>query len=189
MFGRRKAIIRPWSGLIPGLCAYTFDEVVYVRRRGSFLEGLWNLVQRGERRLIRVMVLAAVILALVQMTQIKDPLDFYIEVAGKVEDSPLEVPAFAHQAQVYQTSGLLTLKATPVAPIRVMQNGQVIGTLANGEKQLTVEAGEIQLDGRGLNQPIQVQVIHKDAHFVEPRLNQVVVTQGNVQKMTVKFAD
>jgi hypothetical protein len=153
-----------------------------VRRRESVLEWMWNSVQRGESKIIRVMVLASVILVLMQLSVLRDPLEFYMAVTSKVEAPPLELPALAQSHKTWQ----LTLKATPVAPIRVLQNGKVIAILANGEQQITVESGQIQLDGRGLPQIIQLQVVKKDAQLVEPRKNQIVVIKGNVQNLTVR---
>ena len=153
-----------------------------MRRRESVLEWMWNSVQRGESKIIRVMVLASVILVLMQLSVLRDPLEFYMAVASKVEAPPLELPALAQSHKTWQ----LTLKATPVAPIRVLQNGKVIAILANGEQQITVESGQIQLDGRGLPQIIQLQVVKKDAQLVEPRKNQIVVIKGNVQNLTVR---
>lgn len=153
-----------------------------MRRRESVLERMWNSVQRGENKIIRVMVLASVILVLMQLSVLRDPLEFYMAVASKVEAPPLELPALAQSHKTWQ----LTLKATPVAPIRVLQNGKVIAILANGEQQITVESGQIQLDGRGLPQIIQLQVVKKDAQLVEPRKNQIVVIKGNVQNLTVR---
>ena len=152
-----------------------------MRRRISVLEWMWNIVQWGESKLIRVMVLASVILVLMQLSAIRDPLEFYMSVAARVEAPPLELPALAETRKTWQ----LTLKATPAAPIRVLQNGNVIATLNNGEQQITVEAGQIQLDGRGLSQIIQVQVVKKDTQLIEPRKNQIIVLQGNIQKLTV----
>lgn len=153
-----------------------------MRRRESLLEWMWNTVQRGEGKIIRVMVLASVILVLMQLSVLRDPLEFYMAVAAKVEAPPLELPALAQSHKTWQ----LTLKATPAAPIRVLQNGKVMATLANGEQQMTVESGQIQLDGRGLPQIIQVQVVKKDTQLVEPRKNQIVVIQGNIQNLTVR---
>lgn len=152
-----------------------------MRRRVSVLEWMWNIVQRGERKLIRVMVLASVILVLMQLSAIRDPLEFYMTVASRVEAPPLELPALAEVPKTWQ----LTLKAIPAAPVRVLQNGKVITTLTNGEQQISVETGQIQLDGRGLSQIIQVQVIKKDTQLLEPRKNQIIVLQGNIQKLTV----
>jgi len=153
-----------------------------VRRRESVLERMWNTVQRGESKIIRVMVLASIILVLMQLSVIRDPLEFYMAVAAKVEAPPLELPALAQLPKTWQ----LTLKATPAASIRVLQNGKVMTTLAYGEQQITVESGQIQLDGRGLSQIIQVQVVKKDTQLVEPRQNQIVVIQGNIQNLTVR---
>jgi len=153
-----------------------------VRRRESLLEWMWNAVQRAEGKIIRVMVLASVILVVMQLGSLKDPVDFYKAIAAKVEAPPLELPALAVTHQTWQ----LTLKATPAAPIRVLQNGKVLGTLTNGEQQMTVESGQIQLDGRGLSQIIQVQVVNKDTQLAEPRKNQIVVIQGNSLNLTVR---
>jgi len=153
-----------------------------MRRRESLLEWMWNAVQRAEGKIIRVMVLASVILVLMQLSVLRDPLQFYMAVAAKVEAPPLELPALAQTHKTWQ----LTLKAIPAAPIRVLQNGKVIGTLANGELQMTVEEGQLQLDGRGLAQGLKVQVTKKEPQLVEPRANQVVVMQSNIQILTVR---
>src|SRR5680860_71078 len=143
---------------------------------------MWNVVQRGERRIIRIMVLASVILVLMQLSVLRDPLEFYMAVTAKVEAPPLELPALAEMQRTWQ----LTLRAIPAAPIRVLQNGKVITTLTNGEQQMIVESGQIQLDGRGLPQIIQVQVVDKDTQLIEPRQNQIVVIQGNIQNLMVR---
>jgi hypothetical protein len=158
-----------------------------VRRRGSLLETMWHTVQRGERRIIRVLVLASVLLVLMQLSAVRDPLQFYMAVAAKVEAPPLDLPVLANsgQAEAVKT-WQVTLKATPAAAIRVLQNGNVIATLAKGEQQIMVQAGQIQLDGTGVSQTIRVQVIQRDANLLEPRLNQMVILQGNIQNVTVR---
>lgn len=158
-----------------------------MRRRGSVLEWMWNTVQRGERRIIRVMVLASVLLVLMQLSVIRDPLQFYMAMAERVEAPPLELPPLESPALVEAVrTWQVTLKATPAAPIRVLQNGKVIATLAKGEQQMVVQSGQIQLDGTGVSQTIRVQVIKRDAQLLEPRQNQLVVVQGNIQNLTVR---
>jgi len=158
-----------------------------VRRRVSLLETMWNTVQRGERRIIRVMVLASVLLVLMQLSAVRDPLQFYMTVAAKVEAPPLDLPALAIPVQVEAVqTWQVTLKATPAAAIRVLQNGKVIATLVKGEQQMLVQAGQVQLDATGVSQTIRVQVIQRDANLLEPRLNQMVVLQGNIQNVTVR---
>ena len=157
-----------------------------MRRRESLLEWMWNTVQRGERRIIRVMVLASVTLVLMQLSAVRDPLQFYLAVASKVEAPPLELPSLASSELADSVkTWQVTLKATPAAPIRVLQNGRIIATLANGEQKLLVQSGQIQLDGIGVSQTIRVQVIKKDTQLLEPRQNQIVVIQGNIQNLTV----
>lgn len=158
-----------------------------MRGRGSLLEWLWNTVQRGERRIIRVMVLASVLLLLMQLTAVRDPLDFYMQVAAKVEAPPMELPVLANpELNKSINTWYVTLKATPAAPIRVVQNGTVIATLENGEQQIAVQSGQIQLDGIGVAQTIRVQVIKKDDQLIEPRQNQIIVLQGNIQNLIVR---
>lgn len=156
-------------------------------RRKSVSQWMWETVQRGERRIIRIMVLASVLLVLMQLSAVRDPLQFYMAVTSKVEAPPLELPMAANSTlgETVKTWSV-TLKATPAAPIRVLQNGKVIASLAKGEQQIAVQAGQIQLDATGVAQTIQVQVINKDAQLFEPRLNQVVILKGNIQVLNVK---
>jgi len=158
-----------------------------VRRRESLLEWMWNTVQRGERRIVRVMVLASVLLVLMQLSAIRDPLQFYMTVASKVEAPPLDLPVLANPAHAESVrTWQVTLKATPAAPVRVLQNGKVIATLAKGEQQIPAQAGQIQLDGTGVAQTVRVQVIQRDTNLLEPRLNQILLLKGNIQNLTVR---
>lgn len=157
-----------------------------MRRRGSLLEWFWNTVQQGERRIIRVMVLASVLLLLMQLSAVRDPLDFYMTVAAEVEAPAMELPALANPELGSVKTWQVTLKATPAAPIRVVQNGTVIATLTKGEQQISVQSGQIQLEGIGIAQTVKVQVIRKDAQLLEPRQNQIFILQGNIQNMIVK---
>ncbi|TGE34310.1 hypothetical protein [Desulfosporosinus sp. Sb-LF] len=154
--------------------------------RRSVLEWMWNTVQQGERRIIRIMVLASILLVLMQLSAVRDPLQFYMAVAAKVEAPPMDLPPLANPTQAAVKTWQITLKATPAAPIRVLQNGKVTATLAKGEQQMTVSSGQIQLDGIGVSQSIKVQVIKKDAQLLEPRQNQIFVVQGNIQNVVVK---
>lgn len=156
------------------------------RRRGSLLEWIWNAVQHGERRIIRVMVLTSVILVLMQLSAVKDPLQFYLAVAAKVEAPPLDLPALAEtdQSQSSQT-WKITLKAVPAAPISVLQNGNVIGSLTKGELQINVKSGEIQLDGTEASELSRVQVIYTDSQLKEPALGAIFIIQENIRTITV----
>lgn len=156
-------------------------------RRKSVSEWIWETVQQGERRIIRVMVLASILLVLMQLSAVRDPLQFYMAVTSKVEAPPIDLPSSVNSTldETVKTWSV-TLKATPAAPIRVIQNGKVIASLAKGEQQLTVQAGQIQLDATGVTQTIQVQVMSKDAKLIEPRLNQVIMLKGNTQVVNVR---
>lgn len=157
-----------------------------MRRRGRLLDGLWRAVQLGEARIIRVMVLAAVLLVIMQLSVIRDPLQFYMAVAAKVEAPPLDMSTTVYPGvSVRSTAWQITLKAIPAAPIRIIQNGKVLATLAKGEQQITVQSGQFQLDGSSVPQAVMVQVIQRDKSLLEPRLNQITLVQGNIQNITV----
>lgn len=157
------------------------------RGKGSLLEWFWLTVQRGERRIIRVLVLASVLLLVMQLSAVRDPLDFYMTVAAKVEAPPLDLPALTQpKADTAMRAWTITLRAIPAAPIRVVQDGTVLATLGKGEQPVTVHSGQIQLDGIGISQPVKVEVVKKDAQLTEPRQNQVVIIQGDIQYLTAK---
>lgn len=158
-----------------------------MRRRSSVLEWLWNMVQRSERRIIRVMALASVLLVVMQISAVRDPLQFYIAMASKIEAPPIDLPPLKNSTPVinHNKTWQISLKATPAAPIRVLQNGKAIASLAKGEQLIAVQAGQIQLDGRDISGPVQVQVTKKEAQLAEPRQNQVFLVRGNIQTINI----
>jgi hypothetical protein len=162
------------------------------RLKGS--TGSKSYLKRLEQGLIRIMILATVLLVLVQMGLglAKDPVDFYISVAQKVEAPALDIapvsktvtPEIRSENSTDKT-WLLTLKAIPAAPVRVIQNGRVLGTLTRGELEVLVRAGTLQLDGTNCAQIVRVQVIKKASELHDPRLNQSVIIEHNVQSLRV----
>ena len=136
-----------------------------------------------ERSLIRSMVLAAVLLVLAQigLGLARDPVDFYIAMSQKVEAPLIEVQPATTAVQTLK----ITLKAIPSAPIRVLQNGKVLGTLNKGELVIAAQSGTLQLDGTSYPQSVRVQVIGRDAQLHEPRLNQTFIVEKNVLNLRV----
>jgi hypothetical protein len=132
------------------------------------------------------MVLASVLLVLMQLSAVRDPLQFYMAVTSKVEAPPLDLPMVANSTLGEVKTWSVTLKATPAAPIRVLQNGKAIASLAKGVQQIAVQTGQIQLDATGVNQTVRVQVLNKDTQLLEPRINQFVILKGNIEVVTVK---
>lgn len=161
------------------------------QRRYGF--GRETYFQKVENFLIRTVVLATVFLVLAQMGMglAKDPVDFYLSVAQSLEapsldSTPVSVtvtPKLIREStpQTYQ----LTLRATPAAPIRVMQKGKVLGTLAKGELEIPVEVGNLQLDGSDVPHLVQVQVVAKGAELSEPQINQILLIEHNIKTIRV----
>ncbi|AFM01147.1 MULTISPECIES: hypothetical protein [Desulfitobacterium] len=159
------------------------------KRRHNYSSGLLKF----EKAIIRAVVLSAVFLVLAQMALglAKDPVDYYISVAQNVEAPSLDSTPVSStvtpnliQEATSQTS-LITLKAVPAAPVRVIQNGKVLGTLARGELEIPVQGGILQLDGTNVSAIVRIQVIRKDSALTEPRLNQTVIIEHNVQTLRV----
>lgn len=147
-----------------------------------------------ERGLIRFMVLATVLLVVAQigLGLARDPVDFYLAMAQKVESPPLDVqptsgivtPELSGNKTMTPTWNI-TLKATPAAPVRVLQNGKLLGTLTRGELEITAQSGTLQFDGTSCSQIVRVQVTGRDGQLHEPRLNQSLIVEKNVQTLRV----
>lgn len=153
-----------------------------------------SIPQRIERGIIRALILTAVLLILVQMGLglAKDPVDFYISVAQKIEAPSLDIAPVSstvspemNRDNSSNTTWKVTLKASPAAPIRVVQNGRVLGTLTRGELEIPVQAGTLQLDGTNVSQIVRVQVTKKDSQLHDPRLNQSLIIEHNLQNLRV----
>lgn len=171
-----------------------------MRRSRSLTMRINQFLQQGERQLIRVIILGTVILVIMQFSLAKDPVQFYLAMAQKVEspsidlniegqDSTLPTPQTAalttavspNSARVWQ----ITLKATPNMPVRVLQNGKVMGNLAKGEQVFSVQTGIIQLDATNVKQSVRVQALKRDQHLSQPNPNQIFYLDGNVQEIWV----
>lgn len=154
--------------------------------RRSRLEIMWKVLERIERSLVRLVIFATILLVVVQLARAGDPVQFYLAMSEKVEAPPIENQAKESAEPKKAVTYTITLRSTPTAGVRVMQNGQVLGTLSAGEKQFTVQAGNIVLDASHLSQPVRVEVVKKDIRLREPRQNQSFVFQGNTQTFAVK---
>ncbi len=148
---------------------------------------------RFEKVIIRAVVLSAVFLVLAQMALglAKDPVGYYISVAQNIEAPSLDSTPVSStvtpnliQETTPQTS-LITLKAVPAAPVRVLQNGKTLGTLVRGELEIPVQTGVIQLDGTNVSAIVRIQVMKKDSALTEPRLNQTLIIEHNIQTLRV----
>lgn len=153
-----------------------------------------SILQRIERGVIRTLILASVLLVIAQMSfgLAKDPVDFYISVAQKIEAPAMDIapvsstvsPEISPDSSSI-TTWKLTLKASPAAPVRVVQNGRVLGTLTRGELEIPVQVGTLQLDGTNVSPIVRVQVIKKDSQLHDPRLNQSLIIERNIQSLRV----
>lgn len=164
----------------------------------GFGAGFNRFFTRGEKQVIRFLVLASVVLVVVQLAfgSARDPVKFYLSVAQKVEIPAMDVSAApsgtisddkqgpappVNQIKQYK----ITLKAIPAAPVKVWQNGHLLGVLTKGEQEFTVQAGQLQLDGSAVSQYVRVQVTKRDASLRDPRSNQTWVIQKSVQTLRV----
>ncbi|NMA69377.1 MAG: hypothetical protein GX958_08165 [Desulfitobacterium sp.] len=152
-----------------------------------------NPLERIENFLIRTVVLATVFLVLAQMGMglAKDPVNFYLSVAQNIEapsldSTPVSVtvtPKLIREnpPQTYQ----LVLQGIPAAPVQVVQNDKVLGTLAQGQLEVAVEEGDLYLDGSYVNGLVQVNIIATSKELSEPQINQVLLVEGNVITLRV----
>src|SRR5690554_2768294 len=111
--------------------------------------------QKTERSSLRSFALATVVLSLppVGLGFSTRSSNFYLSVAQNIEapsldSSPVSVtvtPKLIREnpPQTYQ----LVLQGIPAAPVQVVQNDKVLGTLAQGQLEVAVEEGDLYLDG------------------------------------------
>ncbi len=159
-----------------------------------------QFLQDGERQLIRVIILGSVILVIMQLSLAKDPVQFYLAMAQKVESPSIDLNIAGQQSTLPtpQTPAVttavspnsvrvwqITLKATPNMSVRVLQNGKVLGTLSKGEQVFSVQTGIVQLDASNVKQSVRVQVVKRDQLLNQPNPNQVFYLDGNVQEIWV----
>lgn len=146
-----------------------------------------------ENSFIRFVALMAVLLVVAQigLGLAGDPVDSYLALARRVEAPPLEIQSTSeliapekNERKALQT-WKITLKAIPAAPVRVLQNGKLLGTLSKGQLEISAQSGTLQFDGTSCPQVVRVQVIGRESQLQEPRLNQTVILEKNMQTLRV----
>ncbi|MDR3270956.1 MAG: hypothetical protein LBT32_05560 [Peptococcaceae bacterium] len=149
-------------------------------------------MQTIEKRVMRIVVCALLVLTVVQIGRARDPLEFYLAVAKKVESAAMETdlayPVAAGAQDPAQTApvlGTLTLRAQPAADVRIWQHDKLLGTLRQGDVTVQVQAGPVLLDGRSLAGVVNVQVIRISGAVMQPTLYQNLMIQGNIQTLLV----
>jgi hypothetical protein len=128
------------------------------------------LMEKLEKSLLRTMVLCAVVLAVFQLKSLTDPVDFYLNIMGK-----LDSPAFKYEE--YITGGQsgpgetktisLYLQSEPHSPVLVQQNDKTLGTIGKGLR-VEVEPGTVYLDASHLSYPVTVEIIlNEQSYYLE----------------------
>ena len=115
-------------------------------------------LNRIEKTLIRLMTIAAVVLAIFQINSAGDPLDFYLKVAGNVE-----MPALAFSEDLQNTGTVeINLIVSPNSPIKIWQNDKVLEVITKENTEIWVDKGTIFFDARNINYPIRVMVYYNE---------------------------
>lgn len=151
-------------------------------RRNSWTDTLAEIFQRGERWLIRGLVLASALLVLFQLGSAQDPVQFYLAMAQKVESPALPIGTESDGNQYS-----LTLKVTPSsAPVKLIQNDQIIAALNREETtEVKVTDGELIFDGRGIGQTVKVQILTVSPEITQLKTNQVITLQNNALSINI----
>ena len=147
------------------------------RRSSGFEDRLWTVFQRGERWLIRGLILGTLLLVFFQYGLAKDPVQFFLAMGGPLDTMTMDTDAF--YATNAEPKYVVTFRSAPAASVRIIQNGVVLGTLDGGEVSIEAAAGKITLDSTNVSNPVRVQVMKTDPALAEPMINQIITLEHN----------
>lgn len=123
-------------------------------KRRIYSEG--RLLSRMERSIIRVMVILAVLLGVFQLKAAKDPLDFYFQVTGYVEAPALKFDSELNSVKENEYFEV-SFDVVPYAPVKVWQDDELLGVIAQNQNKFKLHPGTVILDAREIVYPVYVE--------------------------------
>lgn len=155
------------------------------QRRKDLYPGIgdvWGFFTRLEGWIIRGLILGTLLLVIVQYGMSKDPVEFYLAMAGKVESPAIEVNGYLKDDEPVYT---VRLKAVPAAPVNIVQNGQIIASLGKGEVNIPLSADAFILDGRGVSQAVSIQIVEISPAVKSPAAHQIINLENNAVSLKI----
>lgn len=146
--------------------------------------GIFYALQKG---LIRLMVIMAVCLAVYQLKAATNPVDFYLQVAGSIEEPAMsfsrdlsrlqETQPQAESAEPLSAVDML-FSVTPYAPVKVLQEDKLLGVI-DFQTTIPVKPGTLVLDARGISYPVSVRLDVEDKNYS-------IELNNEVKKISIK---
>lgn len=157
-----------------------FPRKVKAPHKRAFSERRFSSLNSFERTIIRAMIFCTLLLAVFQLKSVKDPVDFYLAVAGDID-----YPAFKYD--YYENNGAaksnekitLSFKVTPISEIKVKQNNIIIGTIGSNTS-LEVEPGMVSLDATQIPYPVSVDIILNEKKYT-------IKLDGDIQSFNIEI--
>lgn len=149
-------------------------------------EKFWSTAAKGEKLLLKVVVLGFVALVIAQSLLTNDSMRFYLSWAERLEGEPFG-EWVSSSARVMDSQSELFANLT--VELQDFSSLAKAGLLINGEKaadfrlkQVTVKVfpgDTIEIDGSFYSRPLTFKVVQASSHLSQPCLHQLVQTDSN----------
>lgn len=141
-------------------------------------KNILKFMRRLEKILVRLAVFGCMTLIVLQLAlvRVKDPVEFYLAFAQKIDSPPLQ------QIDVnWQPNLVLMVEGADTANLKVLLNDKVAGTFTDGRLELSVSPGDrLALDARQSPGQVKLKVAGVSENLSYPRLNQQWRLQGSI---------
>lgn len=129
--------------------------------------------RKFESRIIRLMVLAALLLAVFQLRVITDPVDFYLRIAGDIESPAFKYENYFDPASQDVQTIELTFETYPAdAPVQIWQEETLVGVIDDKLNKFRVKPGQVTLNASEISYPVAVEIVlHRNRYRLELNSN------------------
>lgn len=155
--------------------------------RRNWEKGIWQLVEKGEKVILRVIIFGLVFLVTAQALLTTDSMGLYLSWAERLEGKPFSTwsgPA----ARVMETEsavfGYITLEMkdySSLAQAYVIINGEKAADFRSKRVIVKVFSNDVvEVDGSFYQRPLKFSVVDISHHLSKPVLHQTIETQSSV---------
>lgn len=156
---------------------------------------LWSVVERGEKFLVRAVILGFVLLVVTQSILTSDSMRFYLSWAERLEGQPFEewsnpsARVLDAESEIFAYLTVEIKDFSSLSKAKLLINNQEVADFR--DKKITVKVSPddiISIDGSFYHQPLEFEISESSSNIFYPALHQVIKTNSTVESLDkVKF--
>lgn len=156
---------------------------------------LWSIVERGEKFLVRTVILSFVLLIVIQSMLTSDSMRFYLSWSERLEGTPFQewsnpsARVLDGESDIFAHLTIELKDFSSLSKAKLLINDKETSDFRDKKITIKVYADDvISIDGSFYNRPLEFEISEASPNISDPKLHQVIRTESTIESFNqVKF--